>query len=207
MLEPIRRTRYAVCVDFNDAAQLAHDLMRQHRLKKWSFRYNRGKRTLGLCNYTSKRIELSRYFVARNDEPAVRDTLLHEIAHALAGEKAGHGPKWRAVCKRIGAIPERLDRTAVMPKGHWVATCPGCGVVHRRFRKPLLGRTYMCKACGPEHGTLQFAIPASPARRPTATDQPRDRPDADPPPVHDPPAVPPGEAGQAPLFQTLSDRP
>ena len=68
------------------------------------FVYNRGKRTLGMCDFTRKRIELSRYFVAHNDEAAVRDPLLHEIAHALAGEKAGHGPKWRRVCERIGAV-------------------------------------------------------------------------------------------------------
>lgn len=146
-------------MDFNDAAQLAQALIAEHRLRGWVFQYNRGKRTLGMCDYTRKRIELSQYFVAHNDEAAVRDTILHEIAHALAGERAGHGPKWRAACERIGAIPERLDRTAVMPKGHWSATCPGCGAEHRRFRRPLLGRTYICRSCGVEKGTLQFGIP------------------------------------------------
>jgi len=151
-------------MDFNDAAQLAESLIAEHKLRGWVFKYNRGKRTLGMCNYTNKHIELSQYFVAHNDEAAVRDTILHEIAHALAGEKAGHGPAWKAVCKRIGAKPQRLDREAVMPKGHWSATCPGCGAVHQRFRKPLLGRTYVCKACGADEGTLQFTIPA-PARQ------------------------------------------
>ncbi len=145
-------------MDFNDADALVRSLMDEHKLHGWSFRYNRGKRTLGMCDYGQKRIELSKYFVAHNDEPAVRDTALHEIAHALAGEKAGHGPKWKAVCRRIGAKPERIDRTAVMPKGHWSATCPNCGAVHRRFRKPLLGRTYVCVPCGPDRGTLRFAI-------------------------------------------------
>ncbi len=147
-------------MDFNDAAQLAKDLIAGHRLRGWVFCYNRGKRTLGMCDYTRRRIELSRYFVAHNDEAAVRDTILHEIAHALAGERAGHGPRWRAVCERIGAVPERLDHTAVMPKGHWEATCPGCGAIHRRFRRPLLGRTYICRSCGVHKGTLQFGIPA-----------------------------------------------
>lgn len=151
-------------MDFNDAAELVKSLMAEHKLSGWRFVYNRGKRTLGMCDYTRKRIELSRYFVAHNGEEAVRDTALHEIAHALAGEKAGHGPKWRAVCVRIGAKPERLDRTAVMPKGHWAAKCPNCGAMHRRFRRPLLGRTYICKPCGQELGTLQFSIagPESP---------------------------------------------
>jgi len=147
-------------MDFNDAAALAESLMAEHglRRKRWVFCFNRGKRTLGLCDYTRKRIVLSRYFVAHNDEAAVRDTILHEIAHALAGERAGHGPKWRDVCIRIGAKPERLDHEAVMPQGHWRATCPGCGAEHRRFRRPLLGRTYICRGCGKEKGVLQFGI-------------------------------------------------
>jgi predicted SprT family Zn-dependent metalloprotease len=154
-------SRYAdTAMDFNSAAQLARQLIARHGLRGWTFRYNRGKRTLGMCDYTRKRIELSQYFVAHNGEGAVRDTILHEIAHALAGEKAGHGPKWRAVCMKIGAIPERLDHTAVMPKGHWSAICPGCGAEHRRFRRPLLGRTYICLACGAERGRLHFHIPA-----------------------------------------------
>lgn len=147
-------------MDFNDAAKLARSLIAKHGLRRWTFRYNRGKRTLGICNYTRKRIELSQFYVAHNDEASVRDTILHEIAHALAGERAGHGPKWQAVCQRIGATPERLDHTAIMPKGHWAATCPGCGTVHRRFRRPLLGRTYVCRTCGPHRGALQFGIPA-----------------------------------------------
>ena len=145
-------------MDFNDAAELVKSLMAEHKLRGWVFCYNRGKRTLGMCDFTRKRIELSRYFTAHNDEAAVRDTALHEIAHALAGEKAGHGPKWKAVCKRIGAKPERVDQTAVMPRGHWSATCPNCGAVHRRFRRPLLGRTYVCTHCGQAKGTLRFAI-------------------------------------------------
>jgi predicted SprT family Zn-dependent metalloprotease len=148
-------------MDFNDAAQLARDLMEEHGLEGWAFRFNRGKRTLGLCNYSDRRIELSHYFVTHNDEAAVRDTVLHEVAHALAGERAGHGPRWRGICVRIGAEPQRLDRTAVMPRGHWSATCPSCGTVHHRFRKPLLGRSYICCGCGPEKGSLRFGISAA----------------------------------------------
>ena len=36
----------------------------------------------------------------------VRDTILHEIAHALAGAKARHGPAWKAIAKRLGATPK-----------------------------------------------------------------------------------------------------
>ncbi len=146
-------------MDFDDAANLAKSLIAEHKLRRWVFVFNRGKRTLGLCDYSRRRIELSMYFVAHNDEVAVRDTVLHEVAHALAGEKAGHGPKWRAVCRRIGAAPKRLDHEAVMPRGHWVATCPTCGESHTRFRRPPLGRHYFCRSCGSDKGKLRFGIP------------------------------------------------
>ena len=147
-------------MDFNDAENLAKGLIAEHGLRRWSFRFNHGKRRLGLCNYTDKRIELSMYFVAHNDESAVRDTVLHEIAHTLAGQKAGHGPAWCAMCVKIGAKPQRLDTEAVMPKGYWRAVCPGCGDRLTRFRRPLRDRTYICRACGPKKGSLKFKPPA-----------------------------------------------
>lgn len=145
-------------MDLPGAAKLAEDLMRTHRLSGWSFGFNRAKRQLGVCRYQTKRIELSVHFVAANDEPAVRETLLHEIAHALAGREAGHGPKWKAICVKLGCRPERLDHEAVMPEGRWRATCPGCGQTFRRHRRPMRGRTYACRRCGPRRGKLRFAL-------------------------------------------------
>lgn len=139
-----------------DATELAQCLMREHQLQDWSFGFNRAKRQLGICLYGERRIELSVHFVRANDEAAVRDTILHEIAHALAGPRAGHGRTWKAVCARIGAQPQRTDRHAQMPRGLWQATCGHCGQVHHRHRRPARGRTYICRSCGPLDGKLQF---------------------------------------------------
>ena len=140
-----------------DTKALADQLMQKHGLHpNWSFKFNHCKRSLGLCNYTAKRIELSVHLVHHNDETAIRDTLLHEIAHALAGADAGHGEKWKQKCIEIGAKPERVDTHANMPKGKWQATCKGCQKVHTRHRKPLKGRTYYCRQCGVQYGKLIF---------------------------------------------------
>lgn len=132
--------------------------MAEHGLaaRGWSFVFNRRKRSLGLCNYTAKRIELSSFFVAQNDEAAVRDTILHEIAHALTGQKAGHGAAWVAVCRRLGANPKRTCTTAIMPLGKFLARCKTCGKTHDRYRRPMRGQTYYCRPCGPQRGKLQF---------------------------------------------------
>src|SRR5262245_51513217 len=92
----------------------ARRLMDLHGLSDWSFAYNRRKRRLGLCYYPRKRLELSVHLVARNGDAEVRDTILHEIAHALTGPGHGHDAAWKAACVRVGARPERLAHEADM---------------------------------------------------------------------------------------------
>lgn len=144
-------------MDAWSAAALARRLMDEHRLTGWGFAFNRGRRTMGLCRYGLKRIELSIHYVLRNDESEVRDTILHEIAHAIAGPRAGHGEKWKRVCTTLGATPKRCGNAA-MPLGRWRAICPGCGYRHHRHRRPLRGRDYFCRHCGAEKGRLSFTI-------------------------------------------------
>ena len=145
-------------MDLAAAKQLAQQLMNQYGLTHsgWSFTFNRRKRTLGLCNYDAKRVELSQHFVICNDEQAVRDTVLHEIAHALAGHRAGHGAVWARLCRELGATPLRVCATAVMPLGKYFARCFACDREHHRHRRPMRGRRYYCRACGPEKGKLRF---------------------------------------------------
>jgi len=139
-----------------EAESLSRQLLVAHGLADWSFAFNRRKRALGLCLYDARRIELSRYFVIAHDQPAVRDTILHEIAHALAGRTAGHGPRWKAICCRIGATPERCAPAALMPDGDWRATCPHCGRHYSRHHRPRRHCNYSCRACGPVQGLIKF---------------------------------------------------
>ncbi len=144
-------------MDFQQAEQLARVLMHQHGVGDWAFGWNRRKRSLGLCRYQQRRIELSAHFVRENPEEPVRDTLLHEIAHALAGERAGHGPKWKAMCVRLGCKPERCDKgEAVMPQGRWRGLCKACGKEYGRHKRPQKGARYWCRTCGPDRGAIQF---------------------------------------------------
>ena len=50
-------------------------------------------------------IWISRTHALEGSEEQIRDTVLHEIAHAIAGHEAGHGPLWKATARRIGATP------------------------------------------------------------------------------------------------------
>ena len=140
-----------------DAHRLAVTLMKQHKLDAWSFRFNRRKRSVGLCQYTSRTIELSAGYVALNGEAEVSETILHEIAHALVGPEHGHGAAWKARAVALGARPARCAGPEVAtPAGRWRAACPACARQFHRHRRPRGGATYWCAACGRERGVLKY---------------------------------------------------
>ncbi len=136
-----------------EARSLALELMKAHGLRGWSFAFNRRKRSLGYCHYDRRTIELSIHFVERNGTDEIRDTLLHEIAHALVGPGHGHDAVWKRKCVQIGARPARCGQ-AVMPDGRWQARCGGCGLRFHRYRRPHRIRGWFCRGCGPDRGGL-----------------------------------------------------
>ncbi len=145
------------------AGELALSLMTKWGLAGWAFRFNRGKKLMGRCVYASPgRIELSAYMVEMNEEAVVSDTILHEIAHALAGPGTHHGPIWKQFCLKVGADPKRTGH-ASMPSGRWRATCSECRTVYSKHRRPARGRTYYCRPCGTAARPLNYAqnIPES----------------------------------------------
>jgi predicted SprT family Zn-dependent metalloprotease len=146
---------------FEETRKLALALMQEHGLHDWAFRFNRARRRMGVCFYPAPgrqgRIELSVYFVANNPDEEIRETILHEIAHALAGSAAGHGPAWKAVCLRIGAKPQRCG-SARMPRGAWLAQCPGCKAEITRHKRPRTLTGYHCVRCGPDKGKLTWRV-------------------------------------------------
>ena len=77
-------------------------LMSRHKLEDWGFRFNNRRSSLGVCRYGKQRLELSKPFVECNSLKVMRETMLHEIAHALVGPQAGHGPKWKYTARTIG---------------------------------------------------------------------------------------------------------
>jgi predicted SprT family Zn-dependent metalloprotease len=136
-----------------EAANLAKSLMRQHGLVDagWSFKFDHARRRFGSCAPTLKRITLSRPLTFLNTEAEVRDTILHEIAHALTPGD-GHGRKWKAACVRIGAKPQRCytDQQVVAPPRRPAPMqigCTRCDLWSDRRRRPAPGTKYICRRC------------------------------------------------------------
>lgn len=145
------------------AEQLCKRLMLEHGVSHFGFAWMNGRRTFGYCQFgrlgrqyrhangaaLGGTIMLSRPLVSLNDETHVRDTILHEIAHALVGPHHGHGRVWKAMAARVGARPERCYHDSVArPPHNWELVCKVHGVVGRRVRRgrSLQACTQCCRA-------------------------------------------------------------
>lgn len=128
-----------------EARRLASELMRRHGLTGWRLVFDGAKTRAGICRAVPKEIGLSRVLTALHSEAEVRDTILHEIAHALVGPAHGHDAVWRAKALAIGSSAKRcVSSTAPKPPGSWVGTCP-YGHVTTRHRQPT--RVQSCGHC------------------------------------------------------------
>lgn len=129
------------------AKVLAEELMYIHGLFDWHFAFDTAKKRFGCCHFTKKTITLSADLVALNTEDRVKETILHEIAHAQCGFSAGHGEVWKQTVASIGGVASRCyDHTTVKtPLMRYSAHCPQCHqTVQRRKKQRLLCRP--CKA-------------------------------------------------------------
>lgn len=125
------------------------NLINQH-LTGWTFKWSNARLQYGCCYITRKIIRISKPLVMLNSWEETQNTVLHEIAHALAGPNHGHDDYWKKICVEIGAKPERCYGSEVnVPVAKYYAICEKCGKVYVRNRKPRKAR-YSCGNCS--HG-------------------------------------------------------
>lgn len=97
-------------MDLQAAVNLAKKLMSQHKLVGWKFRFVNSGEVQGSCNHLTKTITLDWPHTELSKEAEVRDTILHEIAHALVGAGHGHDRTWQLKCVEIGARPYQYGK-------------------------------------------------------------------------------------------------
>ncbi|WP_134741295.1 SprT-like domain-containing protein [Nocardioides sp. 503] len=130
-----------------EAARLGRTLLDEHGLHDWELVFDRAKRRAGICRESERTIGLSAPLTQVHGDADVRDTILHEIAHALVGARHGHDWVWKATARRIGCSGERLisaDTPGV--DGAWVGVC-SAGHRATRHRRPT--RPMACATCSP----------------------------------------------------------
>lgn len=123
----------------------ADALITLHLDVSWSFAFDTAKTRAGLCDHTRRRISVSRYLAERFEDDAIHQVLLHEVAHAVAGPRAGHGPHWLMTARELGYTGGRThDGPIAIERAAWIGTCPG-GHEHVRFRRP--SKPVSCGRC------------------------------------------------------------
>ena len=85
----------------------------------------------------------------------VERTLLHELAHLVAFERAGrrriapHGGEWKQACAELGIPGETASHRLELPtrqlRRQWAYRCPHCLVEVERVRR--MGRNMACWPC------------------------------------------------------------
>lgn len=134
-------------MDLGDAYRLAERLVAEHGLDGWRVEFDGAKRRAGICRFGDRVIGLSAPVTRLHSEEDVRDTILHEIAHALVGPRHGHDRVWREVAQRIGSTGRRcVESSAPAVTGAWLGVC-SAGHVRDRHRRPE--RVLSCPECSP----------------------------------------------------------
>ena len=132
---------------------MARDLISKHsELDLWRFSFENYKKSFGRCNYTTRTISISSYLCDSMTNIAIKDTLIHEIAHALT-RGHGHDNVWRRKCVELGGVPERtasLSKSLIegaILQSKYTLTCPCCGYKIPKHR--AIKHSISCGICHP----------------------------------------------------------
>lgn len=129
----------------DDVRRAAAPLMEKH-LPGWSFGFDKATSRAGVCRFGPRSISLSAAFVLSKRVPdsEILNTILHEIAHGLAGPHVHHGPAWKKIAMDLGCTGDRCHSFS-FTTARYKLSCP-CGKVDMYVSK-LRPRGYGCRKC------------------------------------------------------------
>jgi SprT protein len=125
----------------------AEALITLHLDSSWTFTFDHARTRFGACDHHKKRITLSRHLIQTAEDDDIHQVLLHEVAHAIAGPRAGHGPAWEKTARELGYVGGRTHNHPVPEElARWLGRCPS-GHELLRFRRP--SKPTSCAKCNP----------------------------------------------------------
>ena len=83
---------------------------------RWRFRFESARSRAGVCRQNTRIIALSVSYVLRAPWDDIRDTLLHEIAHAIVGPGHGHDAAWQTAARAHRLHGEALQHRHAQPE-------------------------------------------------------------------------------------------
>ncbi len=151
-------------VDLGDAYKMAAQLLEQHGLDDWEIEFDNAKRRAGVCRYARRVIGLSAPLTRLHPVDEVRETILHEIAHALVGPQHGHDQVWAAQAKAIGSNAVRcVPSDAPKVPAPWLGVCASGHSKERHKRPERVESCGRCSATFSSEHVFQWTFQGRPA--------------------------------------------
>lgn len=118
---------------------------KQLKIEGWQLKMGNMKTALGMCYHGKNIIKVSSHFLRGPTctEAKMRNTILHELAHVIAGPKNGHNQIWKNIALHIGCDGS-ICNTMDLPEAKYLAHCEKKCFKQTYFRKPKLEN----KVCG-----------------------------------------------------------
>lgn len=136
--EPIDKMNYA--------KQTLDFYMKKYNLiqQGWRYEFMNSAKCAGRTYYKPKIIKMSLIYInsPKITKEHIKDTVLHEIAHALVGHVHGHNNVWRAKAIELGCSGSRCCES-FSENEHYkhIFACPkGCEIKRMRLTKALVSK-------------------------------------------------------------------
>jgi hypothetical protein len=112
---------------------------KEFHLKGWTIGMDHAKLRLGRCDQGKKKITISKHLLRGPtcDEQKMRNTILHEMAHAIVGASHGHNEVWKTMARKIGC-DGKVCGSLDLPDAKYVMECPKKCFVQPYYRLPKI---------------------------------------------------------------------
>lgn len=133
-------------LDFVDRVFTEHGLYKEG----WVFKFDRAKSRAGVTKWYRdgrKEITISYEVNSRHGWDFTKDTILHEVAHALSGMGNGHNHVWKRNCRKLGIKPV-VTFQGNMPESvyKWQRVCPNCKKKSKKYIRKINVKS-ACRSC------------------------------------------------------------
>jgi predicted SprT family Zn-dependent metalloprotease len=138
------------------AQNYCEELLKKHRLDLigWKFgKFDSAVRRMGVCRGRKKVIDLSKKMTLLRPDDEVRNTIIHEVAHAIDNATrghSGHDEVWRNIFISIGGnglTHSSTSEEVCMKTYKYLAICPIHGQISGFIRKPSHTDGWICRKC------------------------------------------------------------
>jgi predicted SprT family Zn-dependent metalloprotease len=159
---------YNLCIECKDELiGLGYDLPTNI---SFSINYN-SVSTMGVCVRSGDRytIKISKFHWENNEKDEIRNTIMHELSHAIDRNKHSHDHQWMRLAREISSKTSTVIKTyaestdgeekASMERAVAYTDCHKCSNRHYIFRRTKVYKKqaegYYCSTCG-EDAKLTF---------------------------------------------------